>query len=237
MLSILAVGFLIGMQHALEVDHIAAVSSLVCDKRGIRRIASHGAIWGLGHTLILSLVGGTAVLLKTSIGPDFSVGIELVVGVMLVLLGAHVFYRLWRDRVHIHRHRHADGTVHLHAHSHAGEISPHTPGAHRHIHPDRGWLRTLAVGVIHGLAGTAALLVLTATSMDTPALGLLYILLFGIGSIVGMAVLSAAIAVPISLSAKTFAVANRGLQSVIGLATMGIGGIIIARTGSVLLGI
>ena len=236
MFSILAVGFLIGMQHALEVDHIAAVSSLVCGKRGIRRIARHGAIWGIGHALILSLVGGTAVLLKASIGPGFSVGVELVVGVMLVLLGAHVFYRLWRDRVHVHPHRHADGTLHMHAHSHAGEGLPHAHSAHHHIHPDRGWQRTLAVGIIHGLAGTAALLVLTATSLATPALGLLYILLFGMGSIAGMAALSAAIAVPISLSAKTFAWANKGLQSVIGLATMGIGTVIIAQTAPVLFG-
>ena len=237
MLSVLAVGFLIGMQHALEADHIAAVSSLVCGKSGIRRIARDGAIWGIGHALILGLVGGAAVLLKASIGPGFSVGIELIVGIMLVLLGAHVFYRLWRDRVHIHMHRHADGTLHAHVHSHAGEALPHAHSAHRHGHPDRSWLRTLAVGIVHGLAGTAALLVLTATSMETPMLGFLYILLFGAGSIAGMAALSAAIAIPISFTAKTFMSANKGLRGLVGMATMGIGGVIIARTGAVLLSI
>ncbi|MHA1599688.1 MAG: urease accessory protein [Alphaproteobacteria bacterium] len=237
MFSVLAVGFVIGMQHALEVDHLAAVTSLVCGKSSIRRIVRDGAIWGIGHALILSLVGGTAVLLKASIGPGFSAGIELVVGVMLFLLGGHVFYRLWRDRVHVHPHRHADGTVHMHVHSHAGEVSPHTHSAHRHIHPDRGWMRTLAVGIIHGLVGTAALLVLTATSMETPLLGLLYILLFGAGSIVGMAALSAVIAIPISFTANTFVRANKGLRGLVGIATMGIGGAIIARTGAVFLGV
>lgn len=237
MFSILAVGFLIGMHHALEADHIAAVSSIVCGKSGVRRIARHGAIWGLGHALVLGLVGGTAVLLKASIGPGFLVGIELIVGIMLVLLGAHVLYRLRRERVHIHLHRHADGKVHVHAHSHLGEARPHAHSGHHHVHPDRTWLRTLAVGVVHGLAGTAALLVLTATSLGTPVLGFLYILLFGLGSIAGMAALSAAIAVPISFAAKTFAWAHKGLQGVVGLATMGIGGVIIARTGSALLGV
>ncbi len=236
MLSILAVGFLIGMHHALEADHIAAVSSIVCGKSGVRRIVRHGAVWGLGHALILSLVGGAAVLLKASIGPDFAVAIELIVGIMLVLLGAHVLYRLWRDRIHVHLHRHADGKMHMHAHSHAGEARPHAHSAHHHAHPDRTWLRTLAVGVVHGLAGTAALLVLTATSLGTPTLGFLYILLFGLGSIAGMAILSAVIAVPLSFTAKSFARAHRGLQGAIGMATIGIGGTIIARTGTILLG-
>lgn len=237
MLSILAVGFLIGMHHALEADHIAAISSIVCGKSGVRRIARHGAIWGLGHALMLGLVGGIAVLLKASIGPEFSLGVELTVGIMLVLLGAHVLYRLRRDRVHIHLHQHANGKVHVHAHSHLGEARPHVHSGHRHAHPDRTWLRTLAVGVVHGLAGTAALLVLTATSLGSPVLGLLYILLFGLGSIAGMVAFSAAIAVPISFSAKSFAWAHKGLQSMVGLATMGIGGVIIARTGSALLGV
>ena len=235
MMSVLLLGFMIGLHHALEADHVAAVSSLVCGKSGVRRIAKHGAIWGLGHTLTLLVVGGGAVLLKTTIDEGFAVRLEFLVGIMLVGLGGHVLYRLWRDRVHVHTHRHADGTTHFHAHSHRGENGAHAASAHDHDHPRTSWLRTLLVGLMHGLAGSAALVVLTASTLDTPALGLTFIVLFGVGSIIGMAALSTVIAFPISMTARWLTRANFGLQGAIGLATVAVGGLVIAETLSQIL--
>ncbi len=97
------------MQHALEADHVAAVSSLCTGTRSVRRIATHGAVWGLGHSLTLLVFAGTAVLLDLRFGETLAQVLEGVVGVMLILLGGHVLVRLWRARFHFHRHRHADG--------------------------------------------------------------------------------------------------------------------------------
>ena len=229
MFAALALGFAIGMQHALEADHVAAVSSLVSGKKGVKHMARHGALWGLGHTLILMLVGGVAVVLGISLEP-FSDGLEFAVGVMLILLGAHVLYRLARERVHFHSHRHDGEAPHFHAHSHKGESRPHQHSDHDHTHPDRSWVRPLAVGVMHGLAGTAAVVVLTAAAQTTPAMGLLYIAVFGAGSILGMAALTSIIAVPISLTANALTWLNRTLQVVIGVVTIGVGGMILRRT-------
>jgi uncharacterized membrane protein HdeD (DUF308 family) len=148
---------------------------------------------------------------------------------MLVGLGAHVLWRLWRDRVHFHRHDHGDGQVHIHAHSHAGETAAHARGAlHVHAHGFR-W-RTLLVGLMHGMAGSAALFVLAVSQASSPAVGLGYVALFGIGSMVGMAALSTAIAVPLAVSARWLTWANRGLQGIVGVVTVAIGIMTIVAT-------
>jgi cytochrome c biogenesis protein CcdA len=228
MFGVLTLGFAIGMQHALEADHLAAVSSLVSGHKNIREMAWLGAVWGLGHSLILMVIGGAAVLLGLSL--QFSNWLELGVGIMLILLGAHVFYRLARERVHLHRHRHDGGPAHFHAHSHKGEHVDHEESSHEHEHPDQSWVRPLFVGVMHGLAGTAAVVVLAAAAQTTPAMGLAYIGVFGLGSIVGMAAVTSVIALPISLTARTLTSTNRVLQLLIGAVTIGVGGAILVRT-------
>jgi hypothetical protein len=132
-----------------------------------------------------------------------------------------VLWRLRHDRVHFHRHGHADGTVHFHAHSHAGDTLPHRRTRHAHEHGFR-W-RTLLVGLMHGMAGSAALLVLAVTQASSAAAGLGYVALFGIGSMVGMGALSAVIAVPLAVSARFLTVANRALQGAVGIVTIAIG--------------
>ena len=229
MFGILGLGFLLGMQHALEADHIAAVSSIAARRSEVTDIIKHGLTWGLGHTLTLFAFAGAAILLGHAIPEALARPLETAVGVMLVGLGAHLWWRLWRDRVHFHRHRHEDGTVHLHAHSHAGETLPHASLLHAHAHGFR-W-RTLLVGLMHGMAGSAALLVLTVARAPSAAAGLGYIALFGIGSMIGMGALSTMIAVPIAVSARWLTWANQGLQSVVGLVTIAIGlNIIVATT-------
>jgi hypothetical protein len=221
MSGILALGFLLGMQHALEADHIAAVSSIAARRTEIGDIVRHGLTWGLGHTLTLFVFAGAAILLGHAIPESVARPIETAVGIMLVGLGAHVLWRLWRDRVHFHMHGHGDGTVHIHAHSHAGETLPHARAAHAHAHGFR-W-RTLLVGLMHGMAGSAALLVLTVSQASSPAAGLGYVALFGIGSMVGMGALSTVIAVPLAVSARWLTWANRGLQGAVGIVTTVIG--------------
>ena len=221
MFGILGLGFLLGMQHALEADHIAAVSSIAARRTRVGDIVRHGLTWGLGHTLTLFVFAGIAILLGRAIPETIAKPIEAAVGIMLIGLGAHVLWRLWRDRVHFHRHRHADGTVHFHAHSHAGDRLPHARTLHAHEHGFR-W-RTLLVGLMHGMAGSAALLVLAITQAPSPAAGLGYIVLFGIGSMIGMGALSAVIAVPLAVSARFLTVANHALQGAVGIVTIAIG--------------
>jgi cytochrome c biogenesis protein CcdA len=221
MFGILGLGFLLGMQHALEADHIAAVSSIAARRTEIGDIVRHGLTWGLGHTLTLFVFAGAAIWLGHALPESFAQPIEAAVGIMLIGLGAHVLWRLRRDRVHFHSHGHGDGTVHIHAHSHAGESIPHISAAHAHPHGFR-W-RTLLVGLMHGMAGSAALLVLAVSQASNPLAGLGYVALFGIGSMVGMGALSIVIAVPLAISARWLSWANRGLQGAVGVITIGIG--------------
>src|SRR5437016_1122522 len=214
MFGILGLGFLLGMQHALEADHIAAVSSIAARRSHVSDIVNHGLTWGLGHTLTLFTFAGAAILLGQAIPESIARPIEGAVGAMLIGLGAHVLWRLWRDRVHFHAHDHGDGARHIHVHSHAGESVPHGMSRHRHAHGFR-W-RTLLVGLMHGMAGSAALLVLAVAQAQNPLTAMLYILLFGLGSMLGMAALSAVIAVPLAATARWLTSANRALQAAVG---------------------
>ncbi len=228
MFGVLGLGFLLGMQHALEADHIAAVSSIAARRTHVGDIVRHGLTWGIGHTLTLFIFAGAAILLGRAIPDTVAKPIEAAVGIMLIGLGVHVLWRLWRDRVHFHRHGHADGTVHFHAHSHAGDTAPHARAAHAHEHGFR-W-RTLLIGLMHGMAGSAALLVLTVSQASSPAIGLGYIGLFGVGSMIGMGALSGVIAVPLAVSARWLTWANGGLQASVGIITMAIGVMTIVAT-------
>jgi high-affinity nickel permease len=230
MVGVLILGFVLGMQHALEADHIAAVSSIAARRTQVGDIVKHGLTWGLGHSLTLFAVAVAAILLGRAIPEHFARPLETAVGIMLLGLGAHVLWRLWRDRVHFHQHRHDDGTVHIHAHSHAGETVAHVRAGHAHAHGFR-W-RTLLVGLMHGMAGSAALLVLAVSQAASPAVGLGYVALFGIGSMVGMGTLSIVIAVPLVASARWLTWANSSLQAGVGIVTMTIGVMTIVATVS-----
>lgn len=234
MLTWMTLGFLIGLQHALEADHIAAVASLASDKTGLRRIVRHGALWGLGHAITLGAFGGAVFALKLSLSSNLASALEFAVGAMLVFLGGRVIYRVVRERIHFHVHRHAGGEAHFHAHSHTGDVTDHRASAHAHAHPDGSWKRSLSVGMMHGLAGSAALVALSAATASTPLAGFAFMALFGIGSVLGMAAFSAVIAVPLTLTARTLTWANRGLQVIAGLLAFGFGLHIMYETGTAL---
>lgn len=227
--EILLLGFLVGMQHAFEADHIAAVSSIAARQSSFRQIAGHGLSWGLGHAVTLLIVAGGAVGIGYTIDDEIARMMEVFVGVLLLCLGGALLFRLVREKIHFHVHRHADGTTHLHAHSHVGETLPHDRNGHEHVHGLGLSARSLAVGMMHGMAGSAALLIVVAAAVENMIIGLAYVALFGMGSIVGMAILSAVIAVPLAWSARAMTWLNRSLQSGVGVMTLVIGIVVIAR--------
>ena len=214
------------MRHAVETDHVAAVATLATRSRSLTEAVRQGAAWGLGHTLTLFLFGSIVLLLDSVIPAALAQLLELLVGVMLVGLGVDVLIRLLRERIHFHLHRHPQGDVHFHAHSHAGETS-HDPDRHRHRHPAGFPVRALLVGLMHGMAGSAALILLTLQTVRSPLTGLAYIALFGLGSMIGMALLSIVIAIPLRASARGMTWLHNGLQMVVGLATVTIGAALI----------
>ena len=229
MTSILVLGFLVGIRHAFEPDHLAAVASLVSHKTSTRHALRQGAAWGLGHTLTLFIVCSVVMLLETQISASVARVLEGTVGVLLIALAVDVIRRLVRERIHFHSHVHSDGDVHFHAHSHKGEvIQPRHPRLHDHNHERGlgGWrafpFRFLVVGLMHGMAGSAALIVLTAQKAPSPWVGLAYVALFGVGSMVGMAMFSAIISVPLR-GARLMTWAHNGLQLAIACLTAGIG--------------
>lgn len=228
MFGILGLGFLLGMQHALEADHIAAVSSIAARRTNISDIVRHGLTWGFGHTLTLFGFAGVAILLGHAIPERLAGPLETSVGIMLIGLGANVLWHLRRDRVHVHPHGHGEATRHIHAHSHGKDSEPHEQSVHQHRHGFR-W-RSLMVGLVHGMAGSAALVILTVSQVANPIYGMLYVALFGVGSMLGMGALSTVIAVPLAASARSLACANHAIQGAVGIITIGVGALTVYNT-------
>ena len=229
-LSILVVGLLLGMKHATEADHLAAVATLATRQGSLAQTLRQGVAWGIGHTLTLMAFGGAVLLLGQAISPGLGQALETAVGIMLVLLGADVLRRLVRDRIHFHVHRHGPRTTHIHAHSHRGE-GRHAESSHRHAHPRRWPVRALAVGMMHGLAGSAALVVLAMQSIPSVGLGVGYIALFGLGSIAGMAMLSVAIAVPLRLSSAYLTRVHQTMTALVGVFSCALGIVMVVEIG------
>ncbi len=229
MLGLLFLGFVTGMRHALEADHFAAVATLTSEGLSKRQAIRHGLAWGLGHTITLFLFGAMVLLVDQLIPEQLAENLEIIVGGMLILLGLDVLWRAYKNRIHYHLHRHDNESPHYHAHSHAGE-GEHRKSPHKHQHGNEFPMRALLIGLVHGMAGSAALILLTLDSVPTVGLGLVYIALFGIGSIVGMGLLSMIISIPIRASSKRLTWLHNGLQFSIGILTFGIGASIVVQT-------
>lgn len=225
-------GFLLGIRHALEADHVAAVATLATRSTSLKHTIKLGAVWGLGHTLALFLFGSMILMLDTIVPDQLARALECAVGVMLIVLGVDVLHRLYKERIHFHTHRHASGEVHFHAHAHVGEIK-HNPNQHNHYHTKGFPLRALLIGLMHGMAGSAALILLTLQTVDSLMQGFLYIALFGIGSIIGMAMLSMVIAIPLRRSPIGLTWLHNVIQSTVGLATVVLGLALIYEIGIV----
>lgn len=234
MVSVLGLGFLVGMRHAIEADHAAAVATLATENHSVANTLKQGLTWGLGHTITLLLFGSMVFLLEAAVPEQLATWLELAVGVMLVGLGSDVLRKIIQGRIHIHVHQHPHQPPHVHSHSHRGEIN-HQTMDHHHSHSTAFPYRALFVGLMHGMAGSAALILLTLQQTVSPLQGIIYIATFGLGSMLGMATLSMVIAIPLRYSSRSISWLHNGLQVSIGAITIVLGLMLIYMTGSSLL--
>jgi ABC-type nickel/cobalt efflux system permease component RcnA len=242
-LSILLFGFLLGMRHATDADHVVAVATLVGRERTLRAAAPLGAIWGLGHTVTILLVGGAIILFDIVIPPRVGLLMELAVAVMLLLLGGlSLSVSLRRKR----------GGERPEAHAHAGD-APHDHGPdHDHPHHHEGgdlalarldrrlgrfgayrFVRPLVVGLVHGLAGSAAVALLVLGTIRDPLWALGYLAVFGVGTIAGMLLITTALAMSFVYTARRFERLHRGLDVAAGLLSVGFGAFLVYEIGFV----
>jgi len=238
--NLLLIGVFLGMRHALEADHVAAITSLISNKQSISYTLKQGVAWGLGHTITLLLFGSIVIFMDTVMPEYLAIRLEIAVGIMLIILGIGVLRRLIKSKVHFHGHEHINGNFHFHAHSHAGEVmSEHQQSQHEHHHQERFPVRAMLVGLMHGMAGSAAVILLTVDMGTTPLQGIFYILLFGVGSIFGMAILTVAISfamtVPKRLFSSRLTWTHNLFQLLVGILTIGIGVLVIYENSLVLI--
>src|SRR2546428_9842080 len=184
-LTALGLGSVLGARHALDADGRGAVYEILSDGPNLRASGFIGFCWGFGHTAVLLLVGLAVILLKITIPERVAVALEFGVGLMLVALGVSLAVTLVRERWHLHTHQH-DGETHVHLHRHSRQSD------HRHGHWLRLSLKPFAVGMVHGLAGSAALMLMVLSTVRTVGEGVAFILGFGLGSVVGIGWLAAA---------------------------------------------
>ncbi|HEX9153914.1 MAG TPA: hypothetical protein VF819_00040 [Nitrospira sp.] len=221
-LTLLSLGFMLGLRHALDSDHVAAVSTVLTQRPSLKASGLIGLSWGIGHTLMLLLVGLIVLWFRVPVPELVAQVAEGAVGVMLVILGCLLGVKLVKERWHVHQHDH-DGSRHVHFHSHAVVVD------HGHPHWWRESVRPLCIGMAHGLAGSAALLLLVVSSARTVTEGLVYIAVFGCGSILGMMLIGLALSLPVVWSlqlGRPVFVATQGLAS---LGSMGLGLSIVYR--------
>jgi hypothetical protein len=227
--SLLAFGFVLGLKHAVDADHLAAVSTMASERRSLLSSSLIGGLWGVGHTISLMIAGMFVIVLHFQINETVKQSLEFGVGVMLVGLGVNALRKLARGgRVHIHVHDHG-GHSHAHPHIHEGaqKEEPHTH------HGLKFGARPLLIGLVHGLAGSAALMLLLLTTISSPLVGFLYIGVFGAGSIGGMMIMSTLFALPARFTAQRFAGAEFALRCLAGIFSLSFGLFMIYQIGFV----
>lgn len=246
----MALGFFLGMRHATDADHVIAVSTMVTRQRTLRDGVVVGAVWGLGHTLTIVGVGGAIILFRIVIPPTLGLTMEITVALMLVVLGVWNLVGIVRQLsriaaggdvdMHAHAHRHGD-YVHTHEHGHG----PNDHG-HREDQTPQAWLdrrlgalgvyqllRPLVVGLVHGLAGSAAVALLVLATINDARWAIAYLVLFGVGTIVGMVLITAAIAAPLAYGARRWTRVERHLRVASGLLSVSVGLFLIYQIGFV----
>jgi hypothetical protein len=206
--STLVLGFGLGLKHAIEADHLAAVSTIVTQRKNLATAAIVGGLWGVGHTVSLLIAGTLVIVFQIEIGGRLEQGLEFCVAMMLIILGADALRRLLSGgQVHVHEHEHS-GYVHVHPHVHEHETTHSLTRIPRHSHFGTIGLRPVVVGMVHGFAGSGALMLLVLTTISSPSTGIFYILVFGVGSIGGMVVMSLLMGLPMQLTATRFHAAH-----------------------------
>ncbi|HXM22029.1 MAG TPA: hypothetical protein VN948_12285 [Terriglobales bacterium] len=242
-LSIIAVGFFLGMRHATDPDHVIAVTTIVSNQRNSMRAALIGAFWGVGHTLTIFLVGAAIILFNLVIPVRVGLSMELSVAVMLIVLGlinvAGFLRSMPAGSIHndggekvIHSHPHGHGDyIHNHPHAHHPEAHPHRPDQTPLAWLDRAfgrigpyqYLRPFVVGVVHGLAGSAAVALLVLTTIRNFHYAIVYLLVFGVGTIAGMMLITMSMASAFTLVGKGRQKFSHRLALASGLLSLGFG--------------
>jgi len=214
LLVVIGIGFLLGMRHAIDPDHVVAVTTIVSRQRNIWRAGWVGVVWGVGHTITIVAVGAAIILFDLAIPTRVGLAMELTVGLMLILLGMLNLTGVTQwitDRF-------------TSGHSHEPAVRAQRIGSYQFIRP-------LAVGIVHGLAGSAAVALLVLTTIRDVRWAVIYLLVFGVGTIGGMMVITMIIGVPFAYTGKRFSSFNRALVVGSGIISVAFGLFITLRIG------
>lgn len=233
LLAALVLGILLGSKHSLDPDHVVAVSTIVSEYKNPLRSFWVGISWGLGHTTTLLIIGIVIIALRLTIPERMALLFEFAVGVMLVGLGIQVIYSFRKKKVHQHAHGHEE-EAHHHFHSHS-KSPEHVPEHHNTHGIGKPFLRrkSYVIGLVHGVAGSAALALLVLASIESPIAGLAYILLFGLGSVLSMGIMTVIIGLPFVISAGRLPNLNRTIQFAVGSLSILFGGFLMYQIGFV----
>jgi len=233
LLAALVLGILLGSKHSLDPDHVVAVSTIVSEYKNPLRSFWVGISWGLGHTTTLLIIGIVIIALRLTIPERMALLFEFAVGVMLVGLGIQVIYSFRKKKVHQHAHGHEE-EAHHHFHSHS-KSPEHVPEHHNTHGIGKPFLRrkSYVIGLVHGLAGSAALMLLVLASIESPIAGLVYIMLFGLGSVLSMGIMTVVIGLPFVISAGRLPHLNRTIQFAVGSLSILFGGFLMYQIGFV----
>jgi ABC-type nickel/cobalt efflux system permease component RcnA len=208
LLSILGLGLILGIKHAIEPDHVIAVSTIASQSKKLWKSSLAGVFWGIGHTATLFIVGMFFILMKGEIPEKWAMSLEFLVGIMLIYFGITAIKSF--GNIHVHTHDH-DEDLHKHVHSH----NHHGTHNHVHKHKEASYVKSMWMGLIHGLAGSAAMVLLTMTTVNSVWEGALYILVFGAGTVLGMLFFTTIIGIPFVLSSKKLSI-NKALTQITG---------------------
>jgi high-affinity nickel-transport protein len=242
-LAILAIGFFLGMRHATDPDHVIAVSTIISRERSVAKAAFIGVLWGLGHTLTILVVGAAIILFGLAIPVRAGLTMEFCVGLMLILLGVLNLTGAMKwmsekfspahppvtgEHAHLHEH---EARLHFHWHSHTPAIEHHAESLAPPQSLERSFaglgvyqaLRPLFVGIVHGLAGSAAVALLVLSAIRDPKWAVLYLFVFGVGTIAGMMLITSIIALPFSFAGHRFGWLNRSLVTGSGVLSLAFG--------------
>ncbi|WP_139492026.1 LysE family transporter [Brevibacillus dissolubilis] len=212
LLAVLSVGFVLGIKHAIEPDHMIAVSTIAGHSKNLWRSSLTGVFWGIGHTATLFIVGLLLIMMKGEIPEKWAMSLEFTVGIMLVYLGVTNLFAFGRKKMQWLAHEH-DGHEHHH-------IQP-DPSDHQDIHTKTksSYLKSVLIGFVHGLAGSAAMVLWTMSTVASVWEGGLYILIFGAGTILGMLLFTTLLGIPFVLTANRLQF-NRRLTQATGLVSV-----------------